>query len=690
MCASKKKPQHMTSLSLSKIKRSGEEKSSSDKTPRSLQSKLQSSRCLPTRYDLIIVILSILVTAAGLSAGLGYLFSAMKQDIVQGQHALFNIATYQTQSVQTTIINAIRLSLTTTEFFQVIENITNVDYLNGFIPFVEDTTLLVSGIRSVNVLVVVKNSSMNTFIQDMRSKGYPYTNFSVTGRNADNTLIPYYPYPTSYVLTMTAPFSKFDNQIGYDAASSSIKTQTIEKAISTGELTCTPLTVLPSTNESSIVFFQPIYDTAGDPVGLVTTPMIISTLLADSISQGFTLYAIMQVFDLSAANDTASEFLYSTVLQSQVPFQGVSVDDLTVQQHIEMQNLAPYTVKMNIRVADRNWQVVFIPTSQFQNMYNDFTKWIIMSVIFAAAGLLILLLMIFIKRWEYSNKMRNLDQQRVIVLEESRERVQNIMNRITDTERQIRTIINAIPDFITVITAEGKIVVSNASFDRQFGFTDVDYQKGVNISSVLPSLKDDFYNQPEQVEIKTQAKTRFASMIPVQISVHKLKQPEEQDEEEQMDVEAFVVVARNLSDRHKLLENMQQQEAHLKNILRYAEFDAQFTKNERFREGFMKFCKQAFSDENVSFLNQVRKYRKSSVEKRIQMQHEIYTYFLKIGSKHQLNISSELSNQMEIRISKSLGDVDVFHDVEELVKSMIVVDSYPRYLKHLEIQGDSV
>jgi hypothetical protein len=100
--------------------------------------------------------------------------------------------------------------------------------------------------------------------------------------------------------------------------------------------------------------------------------------------------------------------------------------------------------------------------------------------------------------------------------------------------------------------------------------------------------------------------------------------------------------------------------------------------------GFLKFCKKSRTDENVEFLNQVRKYKITSVEKRVIMQNEIYDKFIRINSKHQLNISLELSKMMDVRVSKSLGDIDLFHEVEEFVKSMIVVDSYPRYLAELK------
>ncbi len=56
---------------------------------------------------------------------------------------------------------------------------------------------------------------------------------------------------------------------------------------------------------------------------------------------------------------------------------------------------------------------------------------------------------------------------------------------------------------------------------------------------------------------------------------------------------------------------------------------------------------------------------------------------MKIGAKKQLNISEELSKQIEARVLKSLGNMDLFHEVEEFVKSMIVVDAYPRYLKFI-------
>jgi hypothetical protein len=71
----------------------------------------------------------------------------------------------------------------------------------------------------------------------------------------------------------------------------------------------------------------------------------------------------------------------------------------------------------------------------------------------------------------------------------------------------------------------------------------------------------------------------------VSISVRELKVQNENDESQ--DEEAYVIVMRNMSDKNKLLEAIQQQEAHMKQVLKYAEFDAQFCKNSRFREGML-------------------------------------------------------------------------------------------------------
>jgi PAS domain-containing protein len=552
--------------------------------------------------------------------------------------------------------------------------------------------VLPDSVDSISIYEAVRAADVAQFITDMKAKGGVYTNFTITGIDSNNTVVGYYPYEVSFVKTLIAPLKTTGNTLGYDASSSDVKTKAIKNSFSTMDVTCSGKSTATFTQSNSVTVYAPILQD-GIPTAVSSSVIILSQFMSYSTLPGSLDSVIMQLYD---TNETGSDsFLYSSMTQGQVPYSGVSVDDLTYDQHIALQSLYPYTVTFTVTIADRIWKVVMLPTVARVAGYTNAMKWVYLFLCIAAALVIIVVVIVFVKRMEYATKTKRMEQARQDLLLSSTDKIQTVMNRISDAERQIRVTIDgmlhccsnllfiAIPDFITVITSDGSILAGNSAFEKQFGFNDVTYQKKINISTIFPDIQPDFYDHTEDFdEIATDAKTRFQSRVPVRVSVRPLNITVEDDDDDS----SFVVIARNMSDKNKLLENLQLQEAHMKNVLKYAEFDAQFNKNKKFREGFLQFCKTSRTEESVLFLNEIRKYKTSSVEKRVTMQHTIYETFIRIGTKSQLNISLDLSKQVEIRLLKSLGDVELFHEIEEFVKSMIVVDSYPRYLRHI---GDS-
>ncbi len=561
-------------LSLHKfsLKRSGSSKSSSqEKSPRSALRR-RAKLCI-SKYNLSLVIICTVTLLIGTAIGIGLYFNYQLQEGTNAKTALEEETLYQQVSVQSILTDAERLGKTAANFYTLSGR--SADYLTEYIPFVARSQLLLLGIDAIGVFQRVLLDDITSFTTSTRARSTFYTNFTITGRDASNNIIPYYPYNTSYVLTMTAPLNTVI--IGYDLASTPVKKAAAEKSLSTGQQACTAYTLTSFSPTTSVILYTPIFNN-GEPFAVTAAALIIPTLMANATLPNSLDDKIMHLYDASA-NDT---LLYSSIRQDQIPYSGVSLSQMTTAQHRAMVKNAPFTTTTTVQVADRTWKIVFIPTQDYLNNFVIIGKlvWLIICIFLAVVFDVILI--VFVKRLEMAQQQKKLDKKRSDTLQESQMKIQNVMNRISDTERQIRTTINAIPDFIIVISSTGKIITSNTSFDRQFSFSEVEYQKGVNISTIFSDLQEDFYaTLGELDEINTIAKSRFLVQIPVQVSVRPLKT----NDESEVDEEAFVIVAKNMSDRHKLLENLQVQENRMKITLKYAEFEAQFTKNRKFRDG---------------------------------------------------------------------------------------------------------
>jgi hypothetical protein len=136
--------------------------------------------------------------------------------------------------------------------------------------------------------------------------------------------------------------------------------------------------------------------------------------------------------------------------------------------------------------------------------------------------------------------------------------------------------------------------------------------------------------------------------------------------------EAFVIIAKNLSMKETLEVNV------LEQVQRH-EFEREF-RNKTFYNELKKYCEKNQNVENILFLEQVREYKKSQFGVRVDMKMAIFERFIKPDAPMQLNLANEVVLEESIKINKSMGDVDVFKSVEEIVLKTLALDIYPRYL----------
>ncbi|KAL0477536.1 regulator of G-protein signaling [Acrasis kona] len=615
-------------------------------------------------YNIGIVISSIIIFLIGTAIGVPLFFVFQGQDKESGREQLKASLLYQVEGIYNSLVPMYKLSGSLSEFYKELNGSVGINYVNDFKPFVERTDLFVHGLVSTAISIIVNDTTQ--LQQRMRSKGGFYTNFTAEVKQ---------PLGTTVAIIIAAAPAKFSFIIGKDTTYEPSLKDVYLKVAATKKNACGPRRpFLAQDGEKgggySILYYQPILD-GSNLLGVSSTGLNLNAFFTNALLPGTASRIVQQVFDVT--NGT-SEFLYSSATDEQVPF-GVPASQMTELQHVSMQRMYEYSEYQDVNVADRTWRVFYIPTTDYLGSFNSGTKWMAIIIYLVVCVVFTIMVIFMMKVWEYYNNQSKLDKERMLTAQKYQDNIQAMMNRISDADARIATVINAIPDFVIVINNSGCIVMANASFSRQFGTTSNDYDKHLNISMFFPDLEESFYVKlSESTSINTSAKTRFNSIVPVQVIVRTL------DSSDDLEEEAYVIVARNLSDREKLLDNIENQKRHLSNMLKHAEFDAHFHKDEKFRKAFLAFCKNNRTEENGLFLEEVRRYKKSAVEKRAEKQFYIFSNFIKIGSPHQLNISSELSTHMESRLNKSLGDSDLFNNIEELIKSEIVVDLYPRFL----------
>jgi hypothetical protein len=283
-----------------------------------------------------------------------------------------------------------------------------------------------------------------------------------------------------------------------------------------------------------------------------------------------------------------------------------------------------------------------------------------------------------------------MDKEKVIILEQSRIRLQELLNRISVQEKKTRSAINAIRDFIITVNKKGRILHSNTSFDKLFVHNGITSQDHAHINGVFTELENNFFKKMKPLEVvNTSIKRNEEAPIPIQISVTSLKQdgldyaPPTNDLvsdlfDEDDNEEAFIIVARNMTAELKIAQEKKEKEDMMAK-LRKNMFETQF-RVPQFRRALSNYLRQSNLHVNVSFLEKCMAYRTKSIEQRIQECNQIYEKYLKIGAERCINISPGLSEHYRVKVSKSVGDEDLFRELEELAKSQILKEAYEKFV----------
>ncbi|KAL9641597.1 hypothetical protein ABK040_013516 [Willaertia magna] len=278
-------------------------------------------------------------------------------------------------------------------------------------------------------------------------------------------------------------------------------------------------------------------------------------------------------------------------------------------------------------------------------------------------------------------------KERTKELSNSYSHLSHLLERISAEEQKTRKILNSMDDALVTITSTGNIIHCNTSFYKMFQFNENDvFGQKLTIYQIIPSLEIkeffDHFNTLDAVitpDKDLKAVNKVGKDFPVRVNLnfchfytndislgevidtHKLVQQEK----------ACIILIHNLSDRLTVEKEKITQEI--------IDFKQMFD-NPLMRLDFKEYCKRTRTDENICFLEDVQIYKNtSSLQERVQKQETIYNLYLKKDSKKLLNISKEELELNNFKISKGLGEVDLFECLEKIVMNNLIHDSYKRW-----------
>ncbi|KAL9650956.1 hypothetical protein ABK040_015059 [Willaertia magna] len=267
-----------------------------------------------------------------------------------------------------------------------------------------------------------------------------------------------------------------------------------------------------------------------------------------------------------------------------------------------------------------------------------------------------------------------------------------LLERISAEEQKTRKILNSMDDALVTTNSQGQIVHCNDTFYKMFKFTEQDiYGLNLRIQQIIPNLElTELFKQFNSLDTiitpdkELKALTKVGTDFPVRVSLNFCRMymndltskddtiilsTEKLVQQEQ----ACIILIHSLSDRVNAVE---------KESPETIEFKQMFN-NPLKKLDFKEYCRRFKTDENISFLEDVEIYKNTtSLQERAQKQTEIYNLYLKPEAKRLLNISKEQLAINNFRISKGLGEIELFDSLEKTVIENLVHDIYKRWKEH--------
>lgn len=640
----------------------------------------------PTKHDILPLILAIISVCMGLVAGLTAYFLLIRKDVEDAKRNLQVVGDTAATKLSNDVANALGIVETTQAFFQL--SSTPILMNEQFVPFMTSQS---RGLSFPKYLTNAGYSAVfpgtpaatSAFEASMRALGGLYENFTVTGRDSANKPIPPIDVDLRAVIVQVVPTASFKAIVGYDAATDPVKAYCINKAISSGKAATTGRTVtaLLGPNGVAASVYTAIYNkTTNQATGAVSAVMAVSTLISESLTGVVPSNIIISLLDMNYTSDDAYKgFIYSTL-------QSTSYVDNNKQIAS-----ADYVSKSYLPFADRTFELILMPGPGYQNQFKSSGAIIAISLSLLLAFCLVVVcfFIYIIRKLMMYREARKASSVQIDLLKTNQTALRILLDRIAAQETKTRAVINSLPDFICVITVNGKILQTNSAFDDEFPFTQQEMEKGVHIWNIFTELASDFYRTIDEEEVATQASRRFGDVIDVSVRVRSLKEANEASSTQSQEKvtgltslnlqdaeEAYVVIAKNRSI--KAVEVISEDR------VRRSAFEKRF-RDKGFQTDFKQFCEKNKTVENIMFLEAVAEYKKKSFGDRVDMKMHIFDQFIKEEARMQLNLDNATVVEETIKIGKSMGDIDVFKTVEDCVYKIIVNDIMPRYILEKQI-----
>jgi PAS domain-containing protein len=370
-------------------------------------------------------------------------------------------------------------------------------------------------INSVYYVKRIYDYEKDAVIAKTRLIGPDFVNFNLTSRSSSNAIIPYTPntvYWPVYVFVSKSnilryhvvPNVNINISIGFDYGTNAVRNGTLFRAISQKSIAASGKLAQSRGGFGSVVLKANFNaSNPSDCIGLSGGTVRFDTLLQSGMAQ-YSSNLLIKLTDLNVTTGTLDDkFLWSTGI--------INGTTMTRAQHDAAMSNSMFTTGGTVTFGDRLFAVTYAPNDAFMAQYSTFDKWIALIIFLCAIVISwgACTVLFFVNRLSYSRKLRAHSKRQYQTLKDNQDNLTALLRRIANQEQKTRATINALPDYVIVTNAMGKIVQFNTAFEELFQHTEQQLAEGIFISSVFFKL---YNNNPNWFKLATDDQTIESTM----------------------------------------------------------------------------------------------------------------------------------------------------------------------------------
>jgi PAS domain S-box-containing protein len=443
-------------------------------------------------------------------------------------------------------------------YMTAIPNVTAIDYQKQWIGYVYDEdNKFFPYILRLDFCSYQTKANIPALISQTRARGGMYANFTDYGFDANNNKVPVSLTANSIYLPIlfTAPIGN-EQWLGYDYYSNLLLRTEIVRG---SKITHSTVYQVQLNDTGGYMYhilgFQNYDYNTGKINGATYSKVDLLSLMKDLVSSDLLDAGVtFSLFNMNISNPTNYTYgvwQYSTL-------EGATSE--SVQAHIAASQSVSTAI---VHLSDAYFRLVVTSSKEYVAQNTKFDRYT--AVIVTSIGTVVLIIAciaaIFVNRIVLSLQSRAKGVRRLETMRANHENMSVLLGRLAQQEAKTRACLNCIPEFLAMISDNGKIMHTNQYFDEAFGYSEQKLEMGITITWLFPKLDPMFYKLADSQHDRDTTKWREAiamtseekevtvlftvkSLESAQLRSDLISEVNKHQDVSQEDKEAYVVIGR--------------------------------------------------------------------------------------------------------------------------------------------------